>query len=137
MALTPEAVVRALYEAFNGGGRDLPAKLLDPEIEYVNPEQALEPGTRTGTAEWRKAMGRVREVFGSASHIEVREIEAAGELVLAVVDFHLRADHADLETALPQGHLWTIEDGRATRFRWWPDPARAREEFERATRGPA
>jgi ketosteroid isomerase-like protein len=41
-------VVRRFYRAWASKELPGPAELMDPEIEYVNPSGAVEPGTRRG-----------------------------------------------------------------------------------------
>ena len=43
-------VVRRFYQAWAQAEFPGPAELMDPEIEYVNPAGAVEPGTRRGRA---------------------------------------------------------------------------------------
>jgi hypothetical protein len=55
------ALVRAVYDAWARGEFPGPADLLDPQIDYVNPPGAVEPGTRHGLAAFARAVDKVFE----------------------------------------------------------------------------
>jgi ketosteroid isomerase-like protein len=54
-------IARRLYEAWSRLEVPGPADLLDPDIEYVNPPGAIEPGVRRGLEEFSAAVQRVFE----------------------------------------------------------------------------
>ena len=49
-------VVRRFYAAWSGDELPGPTELMNPEIEYVNPDRAVEPGTRRGLAAFSRAV---------------------------------------------------------------------------------
>jgi ketosteroid isomerase-like protein len=112
-------VVRAIYEAW---GRDASARaFISPDIEYVNPPNAVESGTLTG----RSALAKVREVYPDFRVEPERFIDAGDEVVVLGT---ARGTSASGVTAQwRQGYVWTIRDGKATRLRWFNDPAEALE----------
>lgn len=116
-------IVRRLYEGFNRERRGI-RELLDPKIEYVNPDEALEAGTRRGIDEWSRVMRGLSETFSTA-RVDVKRIVESGERVAAVVTFRVRGGGSGVETEQRQGHLWTIREGKAVRFEWFNDPERA------------
>ena len=63
-------VVRRIYEGGLSDGD--PARFLDAfavsEIEYVNPPEAVEPGTRRGRIEVAQALRNTSEPFDSSRH---------------------------------------------------------------------
>jgi hypothetical protein len=60
-------IVRRIYEEglIYRDPEGLVAELGTPDIEYVNPPYAVEPGTRRGPAEVAKALRRAHELFAS------------------------------------------------------------------------
>jgi ketosteroid isomerase-like protein len=54
-------IVRAIYAAWNREQFPGPLELLDPDIEYVNPPDAVEPGTRRGLEEFERATAKTME----------------------------------------------------------------------------
>lgn len=122
--------MRRLYEAFNRGDTAAAYELIDPAIEYVNPANAVEPGTRQGLDSYDAAMGKVRAVFGQAQ-CEIEELVESDDVVGAEITFHAHGRGSGLETAQRQVHLWTFRDGRAVRFEWSNEPGTAREAISR------
>jgi len=111
-------VVRAIYEAW-AEGRSA-ASLIDKELEYVNPPDAVEPGTRRG----RHYLAKIREVYPELRLEPERYIDA-GDDVVVIAKVRGRGRGSGLETRWSQGYVWTIERGQAIRFRWFNDPGDA------------
>jgi ketosteroid isomerase-like protein len=116
-------LIRELYRRVQADGA-FPDELLDDEIEYVNPPTAVEPGTHRGRDAFHAAVGRVQEAFGETS-IELDELIDAGDDVVALLTFVVKGSASGLERRQPQGHVWTLRDRKAIRFRWFNDPAQA------------
>ncbi len=107
-------VVKAIYAAWaaDASARDLIAD----DVEYVNPPDAVEPGTLRGRASFAK----VRDVFPDF-RVEPERYIDAGEDVVVIVRARGRGA-SGIETAWRQGYVWTVRDGKAIRFRWFNDP---------------
>jgi ketosteroid isomerase-like protein len=59
--------IRRVYEMWNGEeGLSAAAPLFDPDVEYVNPETAIEPGTLHGHAGLIKALDALEAAFVGA-----------------------------------------------------------------------
>jgi hypothetical protein len=109
-------VVRAIYEAW-GAGRSARA-FMTPDIEYVNPPDAVEPGIRRGP----KAFAGIRSSYDD---IEVRPqqfIDAPGDDVVVIARITGRGHVSGLPVDWVQGYVWTVSDGLATRFCWFNRP---------------
>jgi ketosteroid isomerase-like protein len=106
-------VVRAIHAAW--AKRESPRELIAKDIEYVNPPYAVESGTRRD----RKALGAVLEVFPDFSLEPERFVDAGDEvLVLATAS---GTGASGVKMVWKQGFLWKVENGRATRLRWFND----------------
>lgn len=116
-------LVKDLYRGIDRDER-FPDPLLADEIEYVNPPDAVEPGIRHGREAFHAAIDRVREVFG-AGKVEVERLVDSGDDVVALVTFVVTGQGSGLEQRQPQGHIWTLRDGKAIRFQWFNDQGRA------------
>jgi ketosteroid isomerase-like protein len=105
-------VVRAIYDAWLAGtsARHLIAK----DLEYVNPDYAVESGTRRD----RKALGAVREVYPDYRIVPDRYIDAGGDDVV-VLGIATGTGASGAEMRLKQGFIWTVRDGLAVRMRWF------------------
>lgn len=126
--------VRRLYKAFNRRDTVTTRDLMDSDIEYVNPEDAVERGTRKGFDQYQAALGKVREIFGDAE-IEVDRVVESGDQVAARIRMHVQLDARGFDTVVDQSHLWTFRDGKAVRFEWFTDPQRALEMLEDTSSG--
>jgi ketosteroid isomerase-like protein len=106
-------LVRAIYEAWLEGtsARHLIAK----DLEYVNPTYAVESGTRRD----RKALRAVRDVYPDYRVIPDRFIESGDDVVVLGTAHGTGA--SGVEMTIRQGFIWTVEDGRAVRMRWFND----------------
>jgi ketosteroid isomerase-like protein len=118
--------VRRLYEAFNRRDTAATRELMDPDVEWVNPDEAVERGTRKGFDQYQVALRKVREIFGDAE-IEVDRVVESGDQVAARIRMRVHLDVRELDTVVDQSHLWTFRDGKAVRFEWFTDPQRALE----------
>jgi ketosteroid isomerase-like protein len=99
--------------------------LLAPDVEFVNPPDAIEPGTRRGRDEVMVAFGAVG-AFETATS-ELRELFPAGDSVVAAVTFRARSRGSDVELSHEEAHTWTFRDGLVIRFEWGRDLAAALE----------
>jgi ketosteroid isomerase-like protein len=129
-------VVRRILEVWRGEGppkgdrfrRDLLSSgLLDAEIEWVNPPDAVEPGVRRGIEAFARAAQAVTDTFDGV-RLEVDEIILdAGERVVLLATMHVRGRGSSAEVAIQLGHIWTIREGKAVRFEWFNDADQALE----------
>jgi ketosteroid isomerase-like protein len=109
--------VEAIHRMWNA--RESTRDLIDEELEYVNPPDAIE----TGTVRGRDALRRVLEVYPDY-RVEVQRVAAVGDEV-AVVGLVRGTSPSGVPIEDHQGYVWTLRDGRAVRFRWFRDPAEA------------
>jgi ketosteroid isomerase-like protein len=114
-------VIRALYDAWNRDEFPGPIDLLDPDIEYVNPEGAVEPGIRRGIDEFSSAIARVLEGWVSW-RMEPERFEASGNRVAVVVRYAARGRSSGVEVEGHESALWTLRNGRVVRYAWFHDP---------------
>ena len=99
--------------------------LLHPDVEFINPAEAVEPGTRRGIDEVMTAF-RAVGAFETATS-ELRELFPAGDSVVAAVTFRARSRDSGVELNQDEAHTWTFRNGKVTRFGWCRDLASALE----------
>ena len=116
-------IVKRIYAAWENGS-PLSSGLLSDEIEWVNPSEAVEPGTRQGVSAFGEAAESVSNAFEGA-RIEFEEFIDAGESVVVIGTLHGVGQGSGMEIGQRQGYVWTIRDGRAVRFEWFNDPSEA------------
>ena len=98
--------------------------LIHPEAEWVNPEDAIEGGTRKGPAGIRAVVESWFAGAGPAATIELEQLYESGDRVLARVRTHARGASSGAETVGPPAAMvFTIRDGQIFRieWHWWTD----------------
>lgn len=118
MSVDNVELVRNIYGVWEREGSPVGSGLLDPEIEWVNPPDAIERGTRQGLDSFGVAAESVSDMF-EGLRVEIDEMLDAGDqvVVLATLRGRGRGSGADVERR--QGYVWTLRDGRVTRFQWF------------------
>lgn len=115
MSLENVEIVKAIYTAWRDGTSS--RRYMDPDIEYVNPPDAVEPGTRRGP----ESFARIRDAYADVRIEPQRFIDAGDDvIVLATVRAVGRGSGVPIEWQ--HGYIWTIRAGRAIRFRWFNSP---------------
>jgi ketosteroid isomerase-like protein len=134
-----ERTVRRVYEAMGEGGS--PAELMErltplltPDAEWVNPEDAIERGTRVGAEGWLTALENTQSGLGSNVTFQIEDLTVLGEdtvFVRATPRAGGTSSGVEVEGRM-MGMYWTVEDRRVRRFEWSFDVdellARARSE---------
>jgi uncharacterized protein len=117
-------IVRRFYRAWARDDCPGPTDLMDPEIEYVNPAGAIEPGTRRGVAEFTRAVEKVYEGW-ETWEMEPEEVTAVGDHVAVVVRYQARGRGSGVEMDGRESALWTLRDGKVRRYAWFHEPGEA------------
>jgi ketosteroid isomerase-like protein len=120
------AIVKRLYRGLEEHGV-WPDEHLDEEVEWVNPPDAVETGTRRGREAFLRASRSTGEAFDETQVVPQKWIDAGDQVVL-LCDWVVRGRASGLERRQPQGHVWTLRDGKAIRFAWFNDQALAMNE---------
>jgi ketosteroid isomerase-like protein len=98
-----------------------PKRLVDdfaaPDIEYVDPPDDVDPGSRRGRTDVMLAMRRARQSFSEYEH-ELQESFDAGDTVVAAVSFHATGGVRNKPKVIQkeEAHVWTFRDGKIVRF---------------------
>jgi uncharacterized protein len=116
-------IVRRIYASWSAL-EGTPEELMHPEIVYVNPAEAIEPGTREGQEAFAEAVGRVGDAW-SEIDFEIHRLVESGDRVAGAVTMISRGRASGAEVVTHQSHLWTLRDGKALRFEWFTDPESA------------
>jgi ketosteroid isomerase-like protein len=114
-------VIRRIYAVWAKEGSPVRSGLLDPDIEWVNPPDAVEHGTHRGLDAFAGAVDAVSDTFEGVG-VDIDEILDAGDrvVVLATLRGRGRGSGADVERR--QGYVWTLRDGKVIRFQWFNNP---------------
>jgi ketosteroid isomerase-like protein len=114
-------IVRAFYDAWVSEEFGRPVELLHPDVEYVNPERAIEPGTRRGRDEFQDAIGKAFEGWTNWQ-ITPERFEAVGDRVAVVVRYSAQGRSSGVRVAGRESALWTVRQGLVVRYEWFQDP---------------
>lgn len=109
--------------------------LWDPEIEFVNPEDALERGTRRGGEGMRTVLENFLEGAGAGASVELEELDERGDRVFSCGRVHARGASGAEAIGPLVGAVYTFRDGRILRIEWHNDVAEARARFVQADPG--
>jgi uncharacterized protein len=107
-------IVRRFYRAWAGHEFPGPIELMDPEIDYINPAGAVEPGTRRGRTAFGAAVEKVFEGWGTWE-MEPEQFTAVGDRVAVVVRYRARGRASGVEVEGRESALWTLRDGNPSR----------------------
>ena len=99
-------------------GRTLSAEHLADDAEWVNPHDAIEPGTRRGAAGFNDAIRSVFTAWDEVRFERERVIETGDDVVVLGV-LHGRVHGPGMEIDSPHGQIWTFRDGRVIRMQWF------------------
>jgi ketosteroid isomerase-like protein len=119
-----ERIIRRVYEVMGEGGSvpDLMEKLeplLTPDAEWVNPEHAIERGTRVGLEGWTTAIENTQGGLGENVSFRLEELIVLGEdRVFVRGHIGSRGTSSGVEVGQAIGTDWTIQDGRVRRMEW-------------------
>jgi ketosteroid isomerase-like protein len=109
--------LRWVLQQLFGGGR-VRRELLADDAEWVNPADAVEPGTRRGADSFNDAIASVFAAWDDVRFDTERVIESGDDVVaLGMLHGHVRS--AGMEIDSPHAQVWTFRDGRVVRMRWF------------------
>jgi ketosteroid isomerase-like protein len=111
-------IVRRLYRAWAVGEIPGPLELFNDYVEYVNPPGAIEPGTRSGVAEFARAAENLFESWEFWEG-EPTEMKVMGDRVAVVVRYRARGRGSGAEVEGTESALFTFRDGKLARYEWF------------------
>lgn len=117
--------VEAVLAAFRRADAEAMLELSDPDAEWVNPDYAIEPGTRRGREEIRRAIESVFEFFETVEAESMERTPDGRILVVSRVQSRGIGGGPGIEGRT--GTLYTVRDGRLVRYEWFRSPEEARE----------
>jgi ketosteroid isomerase-like protein len=90
---------------------------LADDVEWVNPEDAVETGTRRGADAFLQAVASVFEGW-EESGFEIERVIESGDDVIALGQLRTLS-RSGLEVTDPHGEIWTFKDGKVVRMEWF------------------
>lgn len=116
--------VRRSYEAFARGDMDAVVADMHPEIVWEQAQGLPHGGTYRGLDEVRRAIfDPLHDEWWDEFSADPDELLDAGADVVVLGRYRGRAQGTGKLLDVPFVHVWTFENGRATRFRQFLDTA--------------
>jgi ketosteroid isomerase-like protein len=119
-------IVRAIYDAWQGGDFSAGGADLDPHVTFIVRPSFPEPGVFHGPDGVRQYMSRFLASWERYT-IEAEHLEAVGDTVLAHIHQHGRGKASGVETDVRSYMLFTFRGGRIVRIESILDEAEALE----------
>jgi ketosteroid isomerase-like protein len=141
MAGEAEAIVRRTWDALNrhASADELMAEIegsFHDEVEFVNPPEALEGGTRRGVDGMRLVFKNFYDGAGPVAEFEFEQLIEHGETVFAKGWLRGVGATRGIDVSGPGiAAITTIRDGLIYRIEWFWDKELALAKFERDTAG--
>ena len=124
------ATIRSAYEAYSRGDFEPVLALLDADVEWHPPPNALDPQPLRGREAVREYLAP--NLFDEQS-AEPQEILEHGDRILVVARTKIRGTASGVKIEETNFHVWTVVDERAVRFEVYSD----RDQALAAMRGDA
>ena len=111
-----ERVSWVLDQLFNG--RRIHPDLLTEDAEWVNPHDAVEPGTLRGADSFNAAISSVFAAWDNL-HFEPERLLDNGDEVVSLGLLRGQLHASGMEVTSAHAQIWTFRDGRVSRMRWF------------------
>lgn len=119
-------VVQELFEAVARGDVEAALQLVGPDGEWVNPDNAMEPGTRRGLDGVRVALTALRDSFAEL-RFDISEMADLDGRVLVIGTFSGVGRASDAAFGSQAfGAVVTLAEGLVRRYEWFLDQQEAR-----------
>ena len=121
------AVIRKAYQDFARG--DIPAVFaaFDPTITWHVPGHSPLSGDYRGHDEIGGFFGRTMELSAGAFSIDVHNVLADGDVVVALVT--VSAQRNGVSASFPEVHVWRMRNGKAVEFREYQGDEQREDRF--------
>lgn len=115
-----EAIAREMYEAFNRGDIDTVLENMADDVEWIEPEGAVDGGTYRGPRSIATELFEPVEGLFESFTVDVDRYLAGGDCTVVVGHFRGVTTAGD-SFDIPCVHLVEFEDGKMTRFQNYAD----------------
>jgi ketosteroid isomerase-like protein len=116
--------IRSGYDAVNRGDQEAFFQFLDPAIEWKAPDRTPFAGTYHGHEAVREFLDSYLEAFDDL-HLEPEEFFDADDRIVVFVRESARGKGSGVEVQIRVGHLWTMREGKAVGFEYFPEREKA------------
>jgi ketosteroid isomerase-like protein len=118
-------VMRVWSDSWNHGDIETFANLYADDALLITDPSWMEAGPIKGKAAIRSWFEGLKESWEEDDSVVIKELFAAGEKVVARIDWHVRGRASGIEQKLDATGLNRIENGKILRQQWYFDHAKA------------
>jgi ketosteroid isomerase-like protein len=127
MSKSNATVIRNAYDAFAKGDVPSAFAVFDPAITWHVPGHSPLSGDFTGRDQIGGFFVRTMELSGGTFGIDVHNVFADDDLVVALVTVHARRKGAP--ASFPEVHVWRLKHGKVTGFREYQSDEQREDRF--------
>ena len=127
MSASNSVIIRGAYEDFAQGNIPSVFAVFDPNITWHVPGHSRLSGDYTGHDQIGGFFQRTMELSGGAFSIDVHNVLAENDLVVALVT--VNATRNGLSASFPEIHVWRMKNGRAIEFREYQGDEQREDRF--------
>jgi ketosteroid isomerase-like protein len=113
--------LRAIYDAIVAGDLERAMVGSAEAIEWRNPVEAIEPGTRRGQTEFAEAITKLLEQF-DFERLEILDSAEHGDAVAVMVRVAATGRGSGVPFETTFGNVFRFDGERVSAFEWAPDP---------------
>jgi ketosteroid isomerase-like protein len=114
-------VAESFFAALLREDEDRALNLLDPAVEYVNPDGAIEPGVRRGIDEYRAVVEKVKEGWAFWRMYPERLVPVADKVAI-VYRYEAEARSSGVKLDGRESALVTLRRRKIVRYEWFHGP---------------
>jgi len=111
-------MVRTAYQALSRQDAAAILELLDPDVEFRNPDYAMEAGIRRGREEFRIALERGWEVMREM-RFDVERVIDEGDVIVVLGRFTAVGRTGGVPIESPFGHVLELRGDKAVSVSWF------------------
>jgi uncharacterized protein len=127
MSRSSGEIIRKGYEDFALGNIPAVFEALDANITWYVPGHSPLSGHYKGHEQVGAFFQRTMELSQGAFNIELHNVLADGDLVVALVT--VNAQRNGLSASFPEVHVWRLKDGKAIEFREYQGDEQREDRF--------
>ena len=127
MSDSNSVIIRKTYEDFARGNIPSVFATFDAGISWHVPGHSPLSGDYTGHDQIGGFFQRTMELSGGAFSIDVHNVLAENDLVVALVT--VNAQRNGLSASFPEIHVWRMKDGKAIQFREYQGDEQREDRF--------
>lgn len=120
-------IIRKAYQDFAQGNIPAVFAALDAKTTWHVPGHGPLSGDYTGHDQIGKFFGRTMELSAGAFSIDVQNVLAEDDLVLALVT--VKAQRNGISASFPEVHAWRLKDGKVIEFREYQGDEQREDRF--------